>query len=90
MLESTISTSRYQLGEVTKAVAAPRPFYELRIRPSGISTKVYLVGTTLDVLIGMIGGVFFIAYIVFHSCAKLYNSYNVRNRLASILYEEDI
>ena len=47
------------------------------------------MGSTLDVLIGMIGGIFFIAYVAFHTCGKIYNNYNIRNKLASILYEED-
>lgn len=88
LLEETISTSRYQLGEVTKAVNATNPYYEARLRPSGIVTRVYLTGYTLYVILGMIGGIFFLAYIVFHNCGKIYNAFNVRAKLAKKLYDE--
>jgi hypothetical protein len=87
ILEETISTSRYQLGEVTKAVNASNPYYEMRLRPSGMVTRVYLSGSTLYVILGMIGGIFFLAYAIFHCCGKIYNAFNVRARLAKVLYE---
>ncbi len=51
-------------------------------------TRVYLKGNTLDVILGMIGGIFFLAYVVFHCFGKLYNSYNVRAKLAMVLFDE--
>jgi hypothetical protein len=49
-------------------------------------TRVYLAGYTLDVILGMIGGIFFLAYIVFHCFGKIYNSFNVRAKLAKVLF----
>lgn len=89
VMQETICTSRYQLGEITKSVNSSTAYYELRIRPSGNLTKVYLVGYTLVVILGLIGGVFFLSFAVFHCFGKIYNNYNVRLGLAEAMYNED-
>jgi hypothetical protein len=72
---------------VTKSVNSSIAYYELRIRPSGNLTKVYLVGSTFDVILGLIGGIFFLCYVVFHNCGKLYNNYNVHAKLTDLIYQ---
>lgn len=61
----------------------------MRVRPSGNLTKIILTGYTLPMILGMIGGVFFICYVVFHLFGKCYNGYNMRMKLAHQLYDED-
>lgn len=89
LLEETICTSRYQAGEVTKSFNSSSPYYELRVRPSGTLTKVILTGYTLPMILGLIGGVFFICYVVFHLFGKCYNGYNSRMKVALEVYNED-
>lgn len=40
-------------------------------------------------ILGLIGGVFFICYVAFHFFGKFYNGYNMRMKLALDIYNED-
>ena len=63
------------------------PYYTLNIRPSGNQIR-YLVSTKkADTLLAIIGGVFVIFYAAFHWIGKVYNSFNVKAKLAQEIYD---
>lgn len=88
LLQQTITTSQYQQAANIRGVSASLPYYEVRIRPSGRVLNVYLKGTTIDVLLGMIGGIFTIFWGLFHCFGKTYNHFNLRHYLAKEVYNE--
>lgn len=82
VLQKSICSSRYQQNEYTRPIPNTYPGYELRIRPSGVVNKVILKGYSLEIILGIIGGVLFIWYVLFACIGKSYNAFNVRARLA--------
>ena len=66
-------------------------YYEVRIKSSSNQINYILSTKKADVIGGIIGGIFVLMYALFHWIGKLYNSFNVRAKLAEeIYYEESI
>ena len=66
---------------------AGNPYYELKIKPSHNQINYIISTKKADFVIGIIGGVFVIWYALFHFIGKVYNSYNVRAKLAEDVYD---
>jgi hypothetical protein len=58
------------------------PYYAVKIKPSGSQIR-YLVSTKkADTILSSIGGIFVLFYAIFHWIGKIYNTYNVKTKLA--------
>lgn len=82
LLQQTITASQYQQAANVRGIIASLPYYEVRVRPSGRVINVYLKATTIDFLLGIIGGITTIFWGLFHCFGKTYNHFNIRLTLA--------
>ena len=58
------------------------PYYKVNIKPSGNQICYLLSTKKADTLLGIIGGVFVLFYAIFHGIGKVYNTFNVKAKLA--------
>ena len=58
------------------------PYYAVNIKPSGNQIKYLLSTKKADTILAIIGGVFVLFYAIFHWIGKIYNTFNVKAKLA--------
>ena len=64
-------------------------YYEMRFRPSSNQINYVIQNKKADYILGIIGGVFVFWYAILHWIGKLYNNFNVRAKMALIIYDEE-
>lgn len=64
-------------------------YYEMRFRPSANQINYVVQNKKADYILGIIGGVFVFWYAILHWIGKLYNNFNVRAKMALIIYDEE-
>jgi len=78
----------YSISTSVNRTSASPLYYEIKIKGSSLLASVNVQTPKADVILGILGGIFVIMYAIFHWSGKLYNGFNVRAKLADVIYDE--
>jgi hypothetical protein len=77
-----IAKNKYTSYPISRNIPGNGPFYMVNIKPSGNQIRYLLSTKKADTLLGIVGGVFVLFYAIFHWIGKVYNTFNVKTKLA--------